>query len=89
MNALYTSYVQLCNFGNSPGLAIMLLDFHQNCGLKIFVAYICICIYIYIKERLKSFNIKCYNKKRKEIVGYDPSITLVREADTQRQDNWV
>ena len=34
MNALYASYVHVCNFGESPDLAIIQPNFHQNCGFK-------------------------------------------------------
>ena len=65
MNALYIGYVQVCNFGESPVLVIMLLDFHQNYGLR----NICHMHIIYLsckKERLKPFNTKCYDKKEKK-----------------------
>ena len=34
-------------------------------------------------------DIRCNYEKRKEIIGYDPSVTLVREGDPQRQDKRV
>ena len=34
VSAMYACYVQVCNFGESTGLAVMLRDFHQNCGLR-------------------------------------------------------
>ena len=42
MNALYASYVHVCNFGESPDLAISNQIFTKIVDLKIFVT----CIYV-------------------------------------------
>ena len=65
---LLVEFVIVGKFWGSSGLAVMLPNFHKNCGLRIYPlhTYLCLVFEYYVYE-----NVRC--NIRNEIIGCDPS----------------